>query len=105
MDNANGKITELTTRNKNFEEKYKQLEARMTVQPSNNFPAPQGSILGIKVVINQIFRDTLQLKGSKAIYANVVTDISQNKYVRLESLYYTTATNNLNSNAQKRNRN
>ena len=65
MDNANGKITELTTRNKNFEEKYKQLEARITVQPSNNFPAPQGSILGIKVVINQIFRDTLQLKDQK----------------------------------------
>jgi hypothetical protein len=65
LDNANGKITELTTRNKNFEEKYKQLEARITVQPSNNFPAPQGSILGIKVVINQIFRDTLQLKDQK----------------------------------------
>jgi hypothetical protein len=101
LDNANGKIIELTPRNRNLEEKYRQLEARITVQPSNNFPASQESILRTRVVVNQIFRNILQLKGSKVIYANVVIDIHQNKYVRFEPLYYTTATNNLNSNSQK----
>jgi hypothetical protein len=69
---------------KNLEEKYKQLEARTIVQPSNNFPALQGNNLKTKIVVNQVFREILQLKGSKKIYANILIDVSQNKYVRLE---------------------
>ncbi len=69
---------------KDLEEKYKQLEAKTRVSPSNNFPALQGNTLRTKVVVNQMFRETLALKGSKEIYANVVIDVSQNKYVRLE---------------------
>ena len=71
-----------------MEERYKQLKARTTVQPSNNVPAPQGSILRTKIVVNPFFRDVIHLKGSKAIYANIIIDTSQNKYVRLEPLWY-----------------
>jgi DNA repair exonuclease SbcCD ATPase subunit len=84
LDKANNKITELTTQIKNLEEKNKQLEARTRVSPSNNFPALQGNNLRTKIVINQLFREILYLKGSKVIYANVVIDVAQNKYVRLE---------------------
>jgi hypothetical protein len=52
--------------------------------PSNKLPALQGNTLRTKVVVNQMFREILALKGSKEIYANVVIDVSQNKYVRLE---------------------
>ena len=86
LDNARNKITELTIKNRNLEERYKQLKARTTVQPSNNVPAPQGSILRTKIVVNPFFRDVIHLKGSKAIYANIIIDTSQNKYVRLEPL-------------------
>jgi hypothetical protein len=71
---------------KQFEEKYKELEARTGISPSNNFPAVQGNTLRTKVVVNQVFREVLILKGSRVIYANVVVDMSQNKYVRLEPL-------------------
>jgi hypothetical protein len=88
-----------TADKRNFEEKYKQLEARTRVSPSNNFPALSGNMLRTKIVVNQVFKELLVLKGSKVIYANVVIDMSQNKYVKLEPLYRTTDTNNLNSNA------
>lgn len=86
LDIANNKVTELTTQIKNLEEKYKQVEARTRVSPSNNFPALQGNSLRTKVVVNQLFREILYLKGSKEIYANVVIDVSQNKYLKLEPL-------------------
>jgi hypothetical protein len=86
LDNANGKITELTTLNKALEEKYKQLEARTRVSPSNQIPAVQGNTLRIKVVVNQMFREILVLKGSKVIYANIVIDTTQNKYEKLEPI-------------------
>ena len=86
LDNARNKITELTIKNRNLEERYKQLKARTTVQPSNNVPAPQGSILRTKIVVNPFFRDVIHLKGSKATYANTIINTSQNKYVRLEPL-------------------
>jgi hypothetical protein len=106
LDSANNKITELTTQNKSLEEKYSQLEAKTRVSssnsiPSNSIPAMQENNLRTTVVVSQIFREVLQLKGSKVIYANIVIDVSQNKYVRLEPLYHTTATNDLNSNMQK----
>ncbi len=86
LDNSNNKNVELTLQIKNLEEKYKQLEARTRVSPSNNFPVIQGNTLRSKIVVNQMFREILTLKGSKVIYANIVIDISQNKYVKLEPL-------------------
>lgn len=69
---------------KQLEEKYKQLEARTRVSPSNYIPAVKGNNLRTKVIVAQIFREVLALKGSKMIYANILIDITQNKYVRLE---------------------
>ena len=71
---------------KNREEKYIQLEAKKRWNPSNQIPAVQGNTLRVKVVVSDVFREVLRLKGSKIIYANVVIDIQQNKYVRLEPL-------------------
>ena len=59
LDNARNKITELTIQNKNLEERYKQLKARTTVQPSNNVPALQGNILRTKIVVNPFFREVI----------------------------------------------
>lgn len=105
LDTTQSNLDQALTDKKSLEEKYRQLEARTRISPSNNFPAVQGNTLRTKIVVNQMFREILTLKGSKVIYANVVIDMQQNKYVRLEPLYYTTATNNLNSNAQKKDRN
>jgi hypothetical protein len=69
-----------------IEEKYKQLEAKTRVSPSNTIPGVQGSNLRTKVVVAQIFREVLALKGSKMIYANILIDLTQNKYIRLEPL-------------------
>jgi acid stress-induced BolA-like protein IbaG/YrbA len=44
----------------------------------------QGNELRIKVVVSQLFKEILQLKGSKMIYANIIIDRTQNKYIRLE---------------------
>jgi hypothetical protein len=71
---------------KQLEEKYNQLEARARVTHSNSIPAKQGDTLRTKVVVAQIFRETLALKGSRMIYAYIVIDTSQNKYVRLEPI-------------------
>jgi hypothetical protein len=86
LDNEKNKCNELITQNKALEEKYKQLEAHTRVSPSNSIPAVQGTTLRVKIVVNQVFREMLQLKGSKMIYANIVIDTSQNKYVRLEPI-------------------
>jgi hypothetical protein len=67
---------------KQLEEKYKQLEAKTRVSPTS----VQGNKLRIKIVVNQVFREILTLKGSRTIYANIVIDTSQNRYVRLEPL-------------------
>jgi hypothetical protein len=81
LDNSNNKITDLIAQNKNWEEKYKQLEAKIRA-----FPAAQGNILRTKIVINQLFREILPLKGARVIYANIVIDTSQNKYIKLDPL-------------------
>jgi hypothetical protein len=86
LDNERKKNNELVAQNKALEEKYKQLEARTRVSPSNSIPAVQGNTLRTKIVVNEVFREMLQLKGSKMIYANIVIDTSQNKYVRLEPI-------------------
>jgi DNA repair exonuclease SbcCD ATPase subunit len=83
IENYKSQIEELTADKKNIEEKYKQLEAKTRVSPSNQIPAIRGNILRTKVVVSQIFREVLALKGSKMIYANILIDISH-KYVRLE---------------------
>jgi DNA repair exonuclease SbcCD ATPase subunit len=84
IENYKSRIEELTTQCKTHEEKYKQLEAKTRVSPSNYIPAVQGNKLRTKVVVAQIFREVLVLKGSKMIYANILIDIPQNKYIRLE---------------------
>jgi len=44
----------------------------------------QGNTLRTIIVVSQIFREALQLKSSKLVYANIITDVSENNYVRLE---------------------
>jgi hypothetical protein len=92
LDTANNKVTELTTQIKNLEEKNKQLEARTRASSSDIYTAIQGNTLKTKIVINQLFREILYLKGSKEIYANVVIDVAQNKYLKLEPLPITPKT-------------
>lgn len=87
LDIANNKVTELTTQIKNLEEKNKQLEARTRASSSDICTALQGNYLRTKIVINQLFREILYLKGSKVIYANVLIDPAQNKYIRLEPIH------------------
>jgi hypothetical protein len=79
VESYKSQIEELTADKKNIEEKYKQLEAKTSVSP-----AVQGNDLRTKVVVAQVFREVLALKGSKMIYANILIDLTQNKYVRLE---------------------
>jgi hypothetical protein len=74
LDQASNKI----------EEKNIQLEAKTIISPSISIPAMQGNELRIKVVVSQLFKEILQLKGSKMIYANIIIDRTQNKYIRLE---------------------
>jgi hypothetical protein len=71
---------------KQLEEKYKQLETKIRDSPASNLPFVQGNKLRTKIVVNQVFREILVLKGARVIYANIVIDISQNKYLGLKSL-------------------
>ena len=86
MENTRSNLNQTIEDKKQLEEKYKQLEAKTRVSPSNGIPAVQGNTLRTKVIVSNIFREVLNLKGSRIIYANVVIDISQNKYIRLEPL-------------------
>jgi hypothetical protein len=86
LDTTQANLDQVLADKKNIEEKYKQLEAKTRLSPSNQIPAVQGNTLRVKVVVSDVFREVLRLKGSKIIYANVVIDIQQNKYVRLEPL-------------------
>jgi hypothetical protein len=86
LENTRSNLDQTIEDKKQLEEKYKQLEAKTRVSPSNSIPAVQGNNLRIKVVVAQIFREVLALKGSKMIYANILIDLTQNKYVRLEPL-------------------
>lgn len=71
---------------RHLKEKNKQFEAETRVLPTNNTPKLQGNNLSIKVVVSQLFREILGLKGSKMIYANIIIDVSQNKYIKLEPI-------------------
>jgi hypothetical protein len=74
------------TDKRHLKEKSKQLEAETRVLQTNVTPKLQGNNLRIKVVVSQIFREILDLKGSKMIYANILIDVSQNKYIKLEPI-------------------
>lgn len=50
------------TDKRHLEEKYKQLEAKTRVSPSNSFPAMQGNDLRTKVVVSELYRAILNLK-------------------------------------------
>ncbi|CAN5156367.1 hypothetical protein BH18THE2_BH18THE2_18900 [soil metagenome] len=82
LDTSKENVELLTLRNKELEKI--QLEAKTRNSPSNNIPAVQGNNLITKVVVLQLFREILQLKGSKMIYANIIINTTQNKYIRLE---------------------
>jgi hypothetical protein len=81
LNNANSKNNYLTAQVKTLKE---QLEAKTRNPPFNNIPAVEGKNLKTKVVVSQLFKEILQLKGSKMIYANIIIDRTQNKYIRLE---------------------
>ncbi|HKG70960.1 MAG TPA: hypothetical protein VKA87_03620 [Nitrososphaeraceae archaeon] len=87
LDASKENVELLTLRNKELEENNIQLEAKTRNSPSNNIPALQGNNLITKVVVSQLFREILQLKGSKMIYANIIIDITQNKYIRIEPFH------------------
>jgi DNA repair exonuclease SbcCD ATPase subunit len=84
IESYKSQIEELIADKKNIEEKYKQLEAKTLLTPSNSIPTLRGNNLRTKIVVTQLFREVLALKGGKMIYANILIDLSQNKYVRLE---------------------
>jgi hypothetical protein len=86
LENTRSNLDQTIEDKKQLEEKYKRLEAKTRVSPSNSIPAVQGNNLRTKVVVAQIFREVLALKGSKMIYANILIDLTQNKYIRLEPL-------------------
>jgi hypothetical protein len=87
LDSSKETIEILTLKNKELEEKYKQVEAKTRVSTSDNIPMLQGNNLRTKVIVSQIFREILNFRGSKMIYANILIDVSQNKYIRLEPVY------------------
>lgn len=64
LDSSKETIEILTLKNKELEEKYKELEAKARVPPSNNIPMLEGINLRTKVIVSQIFREILNLKGS-----------------------------------------
>jgi hypothetical protein len=82
LKNARNYVMELGAKYKTIKDEYDQLKAKQNVNTS--IPAVSGNTLRTKVVVSQIFREALQLRSSKIIYANVLIDVSQNKYVRLE---------------------
>jgi hypothetical protein len=84
LENTRSRLDQTIEDKKQLEEKYKQLEAKTRVSPSNSISGVQGNNLRTKVVVAQIFREVLVLKGSKMIYANILIDLTQNKYIRLE---------------------
>jgi hypothetical protein len=81
LNNVNSKNNYLTAQVKTLKE---QLEAKTRNPPFNNIPVVEGKNLKTKVVVSQLFKEILQLKGSKMIYANIIIDRTQNKYIRLE---------------------
>jgi FtsZ-binding cell division protein ZapB len=85
IDTLQNNLDQAMTDKKDLEEKYRQLQAKTRVS-TNNIPAVLGKTLRIKVVVSDVFREVLRPKGAKIIYANVVIDASQNRYIRLEPL-------------------
>jgi hypothetical protein len=84
LDSSKETVEILTLRNKELEDKYKELQSKTRISPSNNIPMLEGNNLRTKVIVSQLFREILNLKGSKMIYAKIVIDVSQNKYIKLE---------------------
>ena len=84
LENTKADLEKEKSLRKESEEKYKQLEIKTKVSPSNSVPTKQGNNTRTKVVVSQVFREILQLKGSKYIYAYIVIDANQNEYIRLE---------------------
>lgn len=81
LNNTKSKNNDLAARIKILEE---QLEAKTRNSPSNNIPEVQENNLKTKVIVSQLFREIMHLKASKMIYANIIIDTTQNKYIRVE---------------------
>lgn len=82
LDKTQASLDQERADKKQLAEKYKQLEAKTRISPTS----VQRNKLRTKIVVNQVFREILTLKGSKTIYANIVIVTSKNKYVRLQPL-------------------
>lgn len=81
LDKTQASLDQERADKKQLAEKYKQLEAKTRISPTS-----VRNKLRTKIVVNQVFREILTLKGSKTIYANIVIVTSKNKYVRLQPL-------------------
>lgn len=86
LENELINLDNVLTDKRHLKEKNKQLEAETRVLPSNDFPMLQGNHLRTKVMVSQLFREILNLKGSKEIYVNILIDVPQNKYIKLEPI-------------------
>ena len=56
MENTRSNLDLTIEDKKQLEEKYKQLEAKTRVSPSNSIPVVQGNTLGTKVAVSDIFK-------------------------------------------------
>ena|ERR671914_2104095 len=85
LDTTQANLDQSIANQKNLE-KFKPLEAQARLSPTNTILPVNGNTIRVKVVVSNVFREVLALKGSKVIYANIVIDTRQNKYVKLEPI-------------------
>lgn len=86
LKNKQAIIDQVLADKRALQEKYDHLEAKSRTIPTENTRTIQGTVLRTKIVVNQLFREVLQIKGWKNIYANILIDATQNKYIRLEPI-------------------
>ena len=85
LDTTQANLDQSIANQKNLE-KFKPLEAQARLSLTNTILPVNGNTIRVKVVVSNVFREVLALKGSKVIYANIVIDTRQNKYVKLEPI-------------------
>jgi hypothetical protein len=85
LDTAQANLDQSIANQKNLEN-FKPLEAQARLSPIYTILPVNRNTIRIKVVVSNVFREVLALKGSKVIYANIVIDTRQNKYVKLEPI-------------------
>jgi hypothetical protein len=85
LDTTQANLDQSIANQKNLEN-FKPLEALARLSPIYTILPVNGNTIRIKVVVSNVFREVLALRGSKVIYANIVIDTRQNKYVKLEPI-------------------